>query len=194
MARQQQLTGTGQDQHIGIDLGTTYCSSAYLDLATVEPGAAIYARNLSRDGGMNATKIINHVPHSIGVEIAQGSFLKIIDKNSIVPAEGYQDLTLEPGVKQSTIRIYQGESKYADAPGMKFVKSFILKNNSQSTTSKPVQIHFKFNLNGIIEATAKALNDENNEASVSVEMVDSLTDEVVEKCLKEIYDLMPSDF
>ncbi|KAL7713482.1 hypothetical protein QTN25_008863 [Entamoeba marina] len=143
---------------------------------------------------MNATKIINYVPHSIGVEIAQGRFLKIINKDAIVPAKGYQILTLEPGVKQTTIRIYQGESKYADAPGMKFVKSFILKNNSQSTSTKSVEITFKFNENGMVEATAKVLNDENSEVSISVEMKNLEHDEDIKKCQQEIHKIMPDDF
>ncbi|KAL7713484.1 Hsp70 family protein [Entamoeba marina] len=143
---------------------------------------------------MNKIEITTHVPHSIGVEISQGRFLKIIDKNSVVPAVGCQFLTLEAGVKQSTIRIYQGESKYADAPDMQFVKSFILKNNSQTATAKSVQIHFTFNKNGMVEATAKVLNDENSEASISVEMKSFEHDEVIEICQQKIYEIMPDDF
>ncbi|KAL7713483.1 hypothetical protein QTN25_008864 [Entamoeba marina] len=143
---------------------------------------------------MEKKMIINRVPHSIGVEINQGRFLKIIDKNSVVPAKGYQDLTLEPGVKQTTIRMYQGECEFVGAPGMQFVKSFVLKNNTQNTEPKSVQIHFTFNKNGMVEATAKILNDKDSETKEKVETKGLMRDEVMEQYQKEIYELLPDDY
>ncbi|KAL7720441.1 hypothetical protein QTN25_002474 [Entamoeba marina] len=161
---------------------------------TVAKGAAIYAKDLSCNDFLKSTIIINHVPHSIGVEIDQGRFLKIIDKNEVVPARGTQILELKPGVKQSTIRIYQGECNYVDAPGMQFVKSFILKNNSQSMTAIRVEITFKYNKNGMVGASAKILNNEVSEVSVTIEVNNIEHDEYIERCRSEIQDMLPDNF
>ncbi|KAL7713480.1 Heat shock protein 70 [Entamoeba marina] len=170
------------------------CNNQFNPLTAVAKGAAIYARDLSYDSVLSQQNVINRVPHSIGVEIAQSKFSPIIDKDSVVPAEGSQVLTLKPGVKQSTIRIYQGECEFVSSPKMQYVKMFKLMNTSETLTAIPVRVTFKFNGNGIIEATAKVLNDENNEASVSVEMKNLEYDEDIEECRKEINKIMPDDF
>ncbi|KAL7717638.1 hypothetical protein QTN25_005034 [Entamoeba marina] len=109
--------------------------------------------------------------------------------HSKVPVKQTVTLPLNGGVKKLRINIYQGESKYLESPDMQFVKSLILKNNSQYPQPCIVRITFTFSERGILEATAEDLYDENSKASVSVDMKNFQCDEEIEKYRKEIQEI-----
>ena len=117
--------------------------------SVVSEGASLYAAIIT---GLYKSQenvlLVDVLPLSLGVEIADGSFSVIIPKNTPLPTKRSQKYTTDsPGDSTIKIKIYQGERKIANK------NNFIgeIEFDKVSNSGMPViDISFKVDLNGII--------------------------------------------
>ncbi|KAL7718402.1 70kDa heat shock protein [Entamoeba marina] len=166
------------------------CNSQFDPITAIAKGAAIDA--CCPGCFIRNPKTINFVPQSIGIEVEQSIFSKIINKGSPVPTKGYRDLVLKKGVNELNINIYQGEGDFVDSPGMQFIESVELVNKSTHATINFIRIIFKLDNNQNLEITVIDLNNENNKTSIIIELKD-FGDEIIKHYQSEIHEIMPDD-
>ena len=117
--------------------------------SVVSEGASLYAAIIT---GLYKSQenvlLVDVLPLSLGVEIADGSFSVIIPKNTPLPTKRSQKYTTDsPGDSTIKVKIYQGERKIANK------NNFIgeIEFDKVSNSGMPViDISFKVDLNGII--------------------------------------------
>lgn len=119
-----------------------------IDLVVAE-GACIYASIIEKKyDNFNEIILLDVVPLSLGVELADGSFSVIIPKNTPLPVKKSQKYTTSViGTNKINVKIYQGEHKIANKN--LFIDEICF-DKITFTTDPIIDISFSIDLNSII--------------------------------------------
>ena len=157
-------------------------------------GAAVQANILS--GGSDATRemlLLDVTPLSLGIESLGGGVVKIIHRNSTIPASAIEHFTT--GVEGQTnvaIHVVQGERELAR--DCRSLARFDLKNIPPMPAGLPrIEVKFLIDANGILHVSARELRS-GKEAEIEVQPSYGLTDEQVENMIIESFDYAEEDF
>ena len=117
----------------------------------VSLGACYYAALIQKKLNNDDIILVDNLPLSLGIETAEGSFSKIIPKNTPLPATRSQKYTIDtPGEEEVTVKVYQGERSIAK-------KNYLIGEftfNKISKVGNPViNITFRVDINGLINVT-----------------------------------------
>jgi molecular chaperone DnaK len=157
-------------------------------------GAAVQADILA--GGSEATKemlLLDVTPLSLGIEALGGGVVKIIHRNSTIPASATEHFTT--GVEGQTniaIHVVQGEREMAK--DCRSLARFDLKGVPPMAAGLPrIEVKFLIDANGILHVSAREQRS-GKAAGVEVKPSYGLTDEQVESMLLESFDYAEEDF
>ncbi|MDP9269053.1 MAG: Fe-S protein assembly chaperone HscA [Acidobacteriota bacterium] len=157
-------------------------------------GAAVQANILS--GGSAATKdmlLLDVTPLSLGIEALGGVVVKIIHRNSTIPASAVEHFTT--GVEGQTnvaIHVLQGERELAK--DNRSLARFDLKGIPPMPAGLPrIEVKFLIDANGILHVSAREQRS-GKEAEIEVKPTYGLTDEQVETMILDSFDNAEEDF
>jgi Fe-S protein assembly chaperone HscA len=157
-------------------------------------GAAIQAHILA--GGSEATKemlLLDVTPLSLGIESLGGGVVKIIHRNSTIPASAIEHFTT--GVEGQTnvaVHVVQGERELAS--DCRSLARFDLKGIPPMPAGLPrIEVKFLIDANGILHVSARELRS-GKEAEIQVQPSYGLTDEQVESMILDSFDNAEEDF
>ena len=157
-------------------------------------GAAVQANILG--GGSEATKemlLLDVTPLSLGIESLGGGVVKIIHRNSTIPASANEHFTT--GVEGQTnvaIHVVQGERELAK--DCRSLARFDLKGIPPMPAGLPrIEVKFLIDANGILHVSARELRS-GKESEIEVQPSYGLTDEQVENMILESFDYAETDF
>ncbi len=157
-------------------------------------GAAIQAHILA--GGSEATKemlLLDVTPLSLGIESLGGGVVKIIHRNSTIPASATEHFTT--GVEGQTnvaVHVVQGERELAS--DCRSLARFDLKGIPPMPAGLPrIEVKFLIDANGILHVSARELRS-GKEAEIQVQPSYGLTDEQVEDMILDSFDNAEEDF
>ncbi len=148
----------------------------------VAMGAAIQGGVLT--GDVNDIVLLDVTPLSLGLETLGGVFTKLIDRNTTIPTSKTQIFSTaadnQPAVD---IHILQGERPMA--ADNKTLGRFQLANIPPAPRGVPqIEVTFDIDANGIVNVKAKDLGT-NKEQSITITSSTNLTDEEIDKMVKE---------
>ena len=148
----------------------------------VAMGAAIQGGVLT--GDVNDIVLLDVTPLSLGLETLGGVFTKLIDRNTTIPTSKTQVFSTaadnQPAVD---IHILQGERPMA--ADNKTLGRFQLANIPPAPRGVPqIEVTFDIDANGIVNVKAKDLGT-NKEQSITITSSTNLTDEEIDKMVKE---------
>ncbi|MGB7556676.1 MAG: Fe-S protein assembly chaperone HscA [Candidatus Korobacteraceae bacterium] len=157
-------------------------------------GAAIQAHILA--GGSEATKemlLLDVTPLSLGIESLGGGVVKIIHRNSTIPASATEHFTT--GVEGQTnvaVHVVQGERELAS--DCRSLARFDLKGIPPMPAGLPrIEVKFLIDANGILHVSARELRS-GKESDIQVQPSYGLTDEQVENMILDSFDNAEEDF
>src|SRR5271167_3969777 len=157
-------------------------------------GAAVQANILA--GGSEATKemlLLDVTPLSLGIESLGGGVVKIIHRNSTIPASATEHFTT--GVEGQTnvaVHVVQGERELAK--DCRSLARFDLKGIPPMPAGLPrIEVTFLIDANGILHVSARELRS-GKESEIAVQPSYGLTDEQVEHMILESFDYAEEDF
>jgi len=157
-------------------------------------GAAVQANILA--GGSEATKemlLLDVTPLSLGIESLGGGVVKIIHRNSTIPASANEHFTT--GVEGQTnvaIHVVQGERELAK--DCRSLARFDLKGIPPMPAGLPrIEVKFLIDANGILHVSARELRS-GKVSEIEVQPSYGLTDEQVENMILESFDYAEEDF
>lgn len=121
--------------------------------SVVAEGACLYTAILEGQYTANNDVIlIDILPLSLGIELADGTFSIVIPKNTPLPVKRVQKYTTDsPNNTCVNIKVYQGERKIANKNFL--IGEFMFDKVSTNTISPIIEIAFKVDLNSIINIT-----------------------------------------
>lgn len=121
--------------------------------SVVASGAGLYAGIIENKYQSNdGVVLLDVLPLSLGVELADGSFSIIIPKNTPLPVKRNQKYTTDsPSESSIRVKIYQGERKIANKNIL--IGEFVFDKVSMGGVPI-IEISFKVDLNSIINVTA----------------------------------------
>ena len=135
-------------------------------------GAAVQAAII--DGEPVNAMLIDVAPHSLGIQIAHvmygnlipGMFSPVIRRNTTIPAtKAERFYTLTPSQDTIDVKVYQGESPIAaDNTLLGSFKFTGIPPNEDPNKQREIIVEFSYNLNGIVEVTARDRKGERREA------------------------------
>ena len=159
------------------------------DLA-VAMGAALQGGILS--GDVTNMSLLDVTPLSLGVEMANGGFARIIERNSQVPYSASRTFTTSKDDQTGvTINLIQGERDLAAMN--KKLESFTLEGVRKAKRGLPrIDVIFHLDEEGILNITAK---DQITKAENSISVIanSGLTDNDVERMIKEAEEMANTD-
>lgn len=123
-------------------------------------GATIFGNSLlAKD---NTVVLVDRLPMSIGIEVDDGKFAILIEKNSIVPTKKESYFTTqEDNQEYININIYQGEHNYVKDNCLMGVFKVELTELKPKATIK-INVMAEINVDGILSVTAKdSFNNKN---------------------------------
>jgi molecular chaperone DnaK len=157
-------------------------------------GAAIQAHILA--GGSEATRemlLLDVTPLSLGIESLGGGVVKIIHRNSTIPASATEHFTT--GVEGQTnvaVHVVQGERELAS--DCRSLARFDLKGIPPMPAGLPrIEVKFLIDANGILHVSARELRS-GKESEIQVQPSYGLTDEQVENMILDSFDNAEEDF
>ncbi len=130
--------------------------------------------------------LVDVTPQSLGIELADGSFDVLIEKNESVPATARNEsyTTVEDNQTAIQIPVYQGDSDVAKEND--FLDDFALEGIEPAPAGEPnMACEFKLDENGLLEVEAEDL-DRGETADVSISGVFSRSEEEVEEMRKSL--------
>ncbi len=155
----------------------------------VAMGAAIQADILA--GGTQDMLLLDVTPLSLGIETMGGVVAKIIHRNSTIPASASEMFTtFMEGQTGVDIHVLQGERELAT--DCRSLARFQLKVPPLPAGMARIEVKFLTDANGILNVTARDQRT-GEERSVEVKPSYGLTDEEVERMLKESFDHAEDD-
>ncbi|HEV8524241.1 MAG TPA: Fe-S protein assembly chaperone HscA [Terriglobales bacterium] len=157
-------------------------------------GAAVQANILA--GGSEATKdmlLLDVTPLSLGIEALGGGVVKIIHRNSTVPASATEHFTTGvEGQANVAIHVVQGEREMAK--DCRSLARFDLKGVPPMPAGLPrIEVKFLIDASGILHVSAREQRS-GKEAEIEVKPTYGLTDEQVESMILESFDYAEEDF
>jgi molecular chaperone DnaK len=144
----------------------------------VAMGAAIQAGILR--GKTSEVVLLDVTSHSLGIETENDTFVKLIDKNTTVPAKRTRAFTtVENNQPRVRIHVLQGESKNASANTSLAI--FDLVGIERAPAGVPhIDVTFEMDADGIVKVSAKDV-DTGIEQRIEVKPSSGLTDEEIGK-------------
>ncbi|MCZ0811334.1 molecular chaperone DnaK [Roseovarius sp. EGI FJ00037] len=156
----------------------------------VAMGAAIQAGVLQ--GDVKDVVLLDVTPLSLGIETLGGVFTRLIDRNTTIPTNKSQIFsTAEDNQSAVTIRVFQGEREMA--ADNKLLGQFNLENIPPAPRGMPqIEVTFDIDANGIVSVSAKDKGT-NKEQKITIQASGGLTEEDIEKMVKEAEENAESD-
>ena len=145
-------------------------------------GAAIQGGVLS--GDVKDLVLLDVTPLSLGIETYGGVFTKLIERNTTIPTKKSQVFsTAADGQTSVEVHVLQGEREMA--MDNKTLGRFQLTGIAPAPRGVPqVEVTFDIDANGIVHVSAKDMAT-NNEQKVSITASTNLTDEEIDKAIKD---------
>ena len=145
-------------------------------------GAAIQGGVLS--GDVKDLVLLDVTPLSLGIETLGGVFTKLIDRNTTIPTKKSQVFsTAADGQTSVEIHVLQGEREMAAYN--KTLGRFQLTGIPAAPRGVPqIEVTFDIDANGIVHVSAKDMAT-GNEQNVSITASTNLTDEDIDKAVKD---------
>ena len=160
----------------------------------VARGAAVQAALLARAEALSEIVLTDVAPYTLGVEIvrrlskdryADGQFLPIIERNTIVPASRSERVsTLVDNQTDLCIRVYQGESRLvADNIQLGEIVIAVL---PAPAGQQAADIRFTYDVNGLLEVDVLALGTGERRRTVIEQNPGVMTPAEIEERLKAL--------
>ena len=148
----------------------------------VAEGAAIQAGVLS--GDVKDLVLLDVTPLSLGIETYGGVFTKLLERNTTIPTKKSQIFsTAADGQTSVEVHVLQGEREMAAYN--KTLGRFQLSGIPPAPRGVPqIEVTFDIDANGIVHVSAKDMAS-GNEQKVSITASSNLSDEDIEKAVKD---------
>ena len=145
-------------------------------------GAAIQGGVLS--GDVKDLVLLDVTPLSLGIETYGGVFTKLIERNTTIPTKKSQEFsTAADGQTSVEVHVLQGEREMAAYN--KTLGRFQLTGIPAAPRGVPqIEVTFDIDANGIVHVSAKDMAT-GNEQNVAITASTNLTDEDIEKAVKD---------
>jgi molecular chaperone DnaK len=157
----------------------------------VAKGAAIQAGIIQ--GEKSGIVLVDLIPLSLGIEVENGYFVPIIERNSPIPISAKRIFTTVMDYQKAVdINIYQGESMYAK--NNIHLGNFRLEGIREAKKGEPrIEVTFEIDVNGILNVSAMDLDTRNlqkitiqNKSILSKDEIEAIQKEHVIKYSEEI--------
>ncbi|WP_019413482.1 Hsp70 family protein [Paenisporosarcina sp. TG20] len=161
-------------------------------------GAAIQAGIKSGSFSKNGLIVTDVAPFSMGIEVVTesfgssfrpGAFQAIIPRNTTIPVTRTETFnTVDDYQTGVQISVYQGESKWVK--NNHFLNEFLLEGLPPAPAgSEMVDITFRYNLNGILEVTARGVSKDEAITVTIQDALDRSSEKAFQESLKKVEDV-----
>jgi molecular chaperone HscC len=137
-------------------------------------GAAVRAGLVARSKGLEEHVLTDVAPFTLGVEVSSrisedtvipGSFLPIIERNTVIPASRAHTLTtLQDNQTKVAVRVYQGESRMVR--DNLFLGEVTVTVLPAKKGKEQIEVRFTYDASGLLEVDAKAVSQDHVETLV----------------------------
>ncbi len=145
------------------------------------------------EGDIGGIVLVDVTPLSMGIEVENGYFVPVIERNSPIPTSAKRTFTtVSDSQKCVEIHVMQGESMYSR--NNISLGKFRLEGIRNAKSGEPrIEVNFELDVNGILQVSAEDLDTKNvqqvtiiNENRMSEQEYDTLSREYAEKYAGDI--------